>query len=285
MSSILTCPDISSLRAALAVLRQTGARIGLVPTMGALHSGHLKLVERARREADAIVASIFVNPTQFAAGEDLAAYPRTLESDLEKLAAAGVDIAFVPSATVMYPAGFATAIVPSGPARQGLEDRFRPEHFQGVATVVTKLFLQTGADIATFGEKDFQQLRVVTQTAADLDIPIRVVAVETEREPDGLAMSSRNRYLDQDQRALAPLLYRTLCEASILIEEGHDVERALGSARMSLSDSGFVLDYLELRDALSLAPMAGRLLAPARLLAAARLGTTRLIDNVGVTRT
>lgn len=264
------------------VLADGRGRVGLVPTMGALHRGHLALVGRARSEAERVVVSIFVNPTQFAPGEDLAAYPRTEDSDLGLLADAGADIAFVPSPAAMYPEGFATTITPAGAALAGLEDRVRPGHFAGVATVVAKLLLQSRADLAVFGEKDYQQLRVVDQTVRDLDIPARIVGHDTVREPDGLALSSRNRYLSAADRALAPELFTALTIAAAAIRGGAEVERALAEARWRLEAGGFVPDYIELRNADSLAPAEPGTGVPLRLLAAARLGHTRLIDNVAV---
>ena len=282
MADIELVRTVATLRAAVARHRAQGRTIGLVPTMGALHEGHVALVERACQEADCVIATIFVNPTQFAANEDLSKYPRTEAADLEKLGAASADIVFAPAAEEVYPAGFSTRIVPAGPAAAGLEDRFRPEHFGGVATVVTKLFLQSGADIAVFGEKDYQQLAVVRRMAADLDIPIRIVGLPTVRAADGLALSSRNRYLDPAQRQAAPLLYRTLTDAAGRIGAREAIAPVLDRARADIAGAGFVLDYLEARDAESLAPaesLGGRAL---RLLVAARLGQTRLIDNVAV---
>jgi len=282
MADIELVRTIATLRAAVARHRAQGRTIGLVPTMGALHEGHVALVERACQEADCVIATIFVNPTQFAANEDLSKYPRTEEADLEKLGGASADIVFAPAPEEVYPAGFSTRIVPAGPATAGLEDRFRPEHFGGVATVVTKLFLQSGADIAVFGEKDYQQLAVVRRMAADLDIPIRVLGLPTVRAADGLALSSRNRYLDPAQRQAAPLLYRTLTDAAGRIGAREAIAPVLDRARAEIAGAGFVVDYLEARDAESLAPveaLGGRAL---RLLVAARLGQTRLIDNVAV---
>jgi len=282
MADIELVRTVATLRAAVARHRAQGRTIGLVPTMGALHEGHVALVERACREADCVIATIFVNPTQFAANEDLSKYPRTEAADLERLGGASADIVFAPAPEEVYPAGFSTRIVPAGPAAAGLEDRFRPEHFGGVATVVAKLFLQSGADIAVFGEKDYQQLAVVRRMAADLDIPIRVLGLPTVRAADGLALSSRNRYLDPAQRQAAPLLYRTLTEAAGRIGAREAINPVLDRARAAIAKAGFVLDYLEVRDAVSLAPvesLGGRAL---RLLVAARLGQTRLIDNVAV---
>src|SRR5215213_3174495 len=188
-----------ALRRALARLRAPGSRVALVPTMGALHAGHLQLVRLARRKAERVVVSIFVNPAQFGPTEDFASYPRTLESDLAALAGLNVDLVWCPDAATMYPAGFSTQVLPRGPAAVGLEDAYRPHFFAGVATVVTKLLLQVAPDYAVFGEKDYQQLKVVTQMAKDLDIPVTIIGVPTIREPDGLALSSRNAYLTPEQ--------------------------------------------------------------------------------------
>jgi pantoate--beta-alanine ligase len=273
---------VESLRQLVASARARQARIGLVPTMGALHAGHVALVERARHEADFTVASIFVNPTQFAPAEDLSRYPRTLEEDLAKLETAGADAAFVPDAEIMYPPGFSTRIALTGPAVAGLEDRIRPDHFPGVATIVAKLFIQSGADVAVFGEKDYQQLCVVRQLARDLDLPIVVVGEPTVREPDGLALSSRNRYLKPEERAAAPVLHRVLTAAKRSLDRGGDAGTILAEGRETIARAGFDLDYLELRQDRTLAPVTDTTKSRLRLLVAARIGTTRLIDNVGV---
>jgi len=284
MPSLAIARTVKTLRAAVAERRHAGRSIGLVPTMGALHRGHLALVERARREADVAVATIFVNPTQFAATEDLSRYPRTLDQDLAALAAAGADIAYVPDVGTMYPEGFSTRIEPGGPAEAGLEDRVRPGHFSGVATIVCKLFTQSGADVAIFGEKDFQQLCVIRRMAGDLDLPIRVLGEPTVREPDGLALSSRNRYLSAEERAAAPVLHRTLAACARSIAGGGHARVILAEGREALERAGFAVDYLELRDAASLAPADRLGSEPLRLLGAGRLGTTRLLDNVAVGR-
>jgi pantoate--beta-alanine ligase len=281
MTSITIARSVASLRAALAPRRSTGG-VAIVPTMGALHDGHIALVERAKREAQHVIVSIFVNPSQFAAGEDLANYPRAESADVARLDSVGVDIAYVPPAAAMYPAGFATEVRLAGPAAAGLEDRFRPTHFAGVATVVAKLFLQSGADVAVFGEKDYQQLCVVTQMAKDLDLPIRVVGHETVREPDGLAMSSRNLYLSAEERAIAPLLHRTLTACAHSIRNGGRLTAVMAEGRELLGRAGFVVDYLEARHAETLAPAKSVKPRPLRLLVAARIGRTRLIDNVAV---
>ncbi|MFZ9500637.1 MAG: pantoate--beta-alanine ligase [Beijerinckiaceae bacterium] len=270
---------IADLRAAVADLRKQGARIGLAPTMGALHAGHVALTDVARAAgADRLVVSIFVNPTQFAPHEDFAKYPRSFEADVEKLAAAGVDVVYAPTPETMYPDGFATTITPGGPALAGLEDRFRPTHFAGVATVVAKLFTQCAPDLAVFGEKDFQQLAVIRRMSADLDLPVRIVGAPTVREADGLALSSRNVYLSAQERAQAPALHAALQDCASRLRAGAPAQDALALAQGAIEKAGFTLDYLELRDAESLgAPAAG---GRWRLLAAARLGGTRLIDNI-----
>ncbi|MBN9082310.1 MAG: pantoate--beta-alanine ligase [Rhizobiales bacterium 62-17] len=273
---------VVDLRAALAPWRRAGETIALVPTMGALHAGHISLAQLAKRKARRAVASVFVNPTQFAPHEDFAKYPRTFEADLERLTAAGIDAVFSPTPHVMYPAGFATTVSLEGPAKAGLEDRFRPTHFAGVATVVAKLLVQSAADFAIFGEKDFQQLAVIRQMAKDLDLPVEIVGAPTVRETDGLAMSSRNVYLDTEERRRAPLLHATLQDLARRIAAGEEVEAVLANGRQALADAGFVLDYLELRDAASLAAVAKPLTQPLRLLVAAKLGKTRLIDNIAV---
>jgi pantoate--beta-alanine ligase len=250
--------------------------------MGALHRGHLALVREARRRARRVVVSIFVNPTQFAPHEDFSSYPREYKKDITALTAAKVDLVWAPSAKTMYPDGFATRIEPQGAAKAGLEEKFRPHFFGGVATVVTKLFTQTAADFALFGEKDYQQLRVVTQMARDLDLPVKIVGVPTVREPDGLALSSRNAYLAAQERAMAPTLYRVLKAAAARVKRGEPLEMVLEEARAEIAHSGFALDYLEARHALTLAPVASRKDGPIRLLVAAKIGKTRLIDNVGV---
>ena len=258
------------------------ANVALVPTMGALHAGHLSLVRFARRHAARVIVSIFVNPAQFAPNEDLATYPRTWDADVAALANEGVDLIWAPSVGVMYPDGFATQVVPDGPAKVGLEDAFRPHFFAGVATVVAKLFLQCRPDVAIFGEKDFQQLKVVTRLARDLDLRLKVIGAPIVREPDGLAMSSRNAYLTSAERAVAPVLHRTLTACARRISAGSPFARVLADGRKAITEAGFALDYLEARNADTLAPVRGRADGPIRLLVAARLGKTRLIDNHGV---
>ena len=258
------------------------ASVALVPTMGALHAGHLSLVRIARRHAARVIVSIFVNPAQFAPHEDLATYPRSWAADTAGLANEGVDLIWAPSVDVMYPDGFATRVVPDGPAKVGLEDAFRPHFFAGVATVVAKLFLQCRPDVAIFGEKDFQQLKVVTRLARDLDLRLKVIGAPIVREPDGLAMSSRNAYLTPAERAVAPVLHRTLTACARRISGGSPIAQILADGRKAITAAGFALDYLEARNADTLAPVRGRADGPIRLLVAARLGKTRLIDNHGV---
>ena len=258
------------------------ASVALVPTMGALHAGHLSLVRLARRHAARVIVSIFVNPAQFAPHEDLATYPRTWAADTAGLANEGVDLIWAPSVGVMYPDGFATRVVPDGPAKVGLEDAFRPHFFAGVATVVAKLFLQCRPDVAIFGEKDFQQLKVVARLARDFDLRLKVIGAPIVREPDGLAMSSRNAYLTPAERAVAPVLHRTLKSCARRISAGTSLARVLADGRKAIMAAGFALDYLEARNADTLAPVRGRADGPIRLLVAARLGKTRLIDNHGV---
>ena len=271
---------LSTLRRTAARWRASGERIALVPTMGALHSGHLALVRSARRRAQRVVVSIFVNPAQFAPNEDLASYPRSFEADVRVLGDIAVDLVWAPAAAVMYPPGFVTRIVPEGPATAGLEDRFRPHFFSGVATVVAKLLIQCTPDFAMFGEKDYQQLKVVTRLAKDLDLPVKIVAVATVRERDGLALSSRNSYLSASERAAAPTLYRVLKECADKIARGELLARVLDEGAAAIERAGFVLDYLEARHADTLEPISSLKDGPIRLLVAARIGKTRLIDNI-----
>ena len=273
---------VPALRRVLAPFRKAGERIALVPTMGALHNGHLALVKEAHRRARRVVASIFINPTQFAPNEDFASYPRDIKKDMVALTEAKVDLVWAPAAETMYPDGFATRIEPGGSAKAGLEDKFRPHFFGGVATVVAKLFTQTSPDFALFGEKDYQQLRVIIQMAKDLDLPLKVVGVPTVREKDGLAMSSRNAYLSERERAAAPTLYRALKSAAVRIKRGEPIEMVLEESSTEITRAGFALDYLEVRHALTLAPVVSRKDESIRLLVAAKIGKTRLIDNVGV---
>ena len=273
---------VPALRRALDGLRARKATVALVPTMGALHDGHISLVRLAKRRATRVVVSIFVNPAQFAPTEDFGSYPRTWTADVAKLAAENVEMIWHPDVKNMYPKRFATKIVPGGPAIAGLEDRFRPHFFAGVATVVGKLFTQVRPDVAIFGEKDFQQLRVVTQMARDLDLGVKVVGSRTVRERDGLAMSSRNVYLSADERRIAPALYKAMKDSSARLRAGSDVETAMAEGRAMIENVGFKLDYLEVRHAETLEPIASLKEGPMRMLVAAKLGTTRLIDNIAV---
>ncbi|MEO1198479.1 MAG: pantoate--beta-alanine ligase [Pseudomonadota bacterium] len=262
-------------------LRMRGTRVALVPTMGALHDGHLSLVRRGQEVADRTVVSIFVNPAQFAPSEDFDRYPRTLEKDLDKLAAIATDAVFTPTSDDIYPPGFATTIVPTGPAVAGLEDISRPDHFAGVATVVAKLLIQCAPDVAVFGEKDYQQLSVVRRMTRDLDLPVEIVGAETVREPDGLAMSSRNRYLSDDERQRAPVLFQALMDCAEAVRSGADVDGAIATSGQRIEEVGFEIDYLALRDAETLLSPTD-MSRPLRILVAAQLGATRLIDNVAV---
>jgi pantoate--beta-alanine ligase len=279
---ISVAPTVLELRRIVASWREQQKRVALVPTMGALHEGHMSLVRLARQRAERVVVSIFVNPTQFAATEDLSKYPRTFEDDCSMLVGF-TDLVFAPSVEEMYPPGTATTVVPEGPATVGLEDRFRPTHFQGVATVVATLLIQVSPDVAVFGEKDYQQLKVVTRMTTDLCLPVEIVGAPTVRELDGLAMSSRNRYLSPKERQTAPALFCTLTRAAEDIRAGHDLDRVLNEARLALTEAGFALDYVEARNADTLAQVKGESKTlRLRLLAAARLGGTRLLDNLAV---
>ena len=273
---------VSSLRRAVQAYKDKGERIALVPTMGALHRGHLALVREAQRRAGRVVVSIFVNPTQFAPNEDFASYPRRFANDIKALSEVNADLVWAPSPAVMYPEGFATGIAPQGAALAALEDKFRPHFFGGVATVVAKLFTQVAPDVALFGEKDYQQLRVVTQMAKDLDLPLKVIGLKTVRERDGLALSSRNVYLSAAERATAPVLYRVLQASASRIKKGEVIARVMDDGRAEIVKAGFALDYLEARHALTLAPIAARKDGTIRILVAAKIGKTRLIDNIGV---
>ncbi|RWA58081.1 pantoate--beta-alanine ligase [Mesorhizobium sp.] len=272
---------VSELRSIVAAWRREGLRIAVVPTMGALHEGHLSLVRAALAKADRVIVTLFVNPTQFNNAADLAAYPRTEHDDAAKLASVGTHILYAPNAADMYPPGFATSVSVGGMS-DGLCGTFRPGHFDGVATVVTKLLVQTGADLAFFGEKDFQQLHVVRQLVRDLDIPIEIIAGLTVREADGLALSSRNARLSLAERHKAPRLAEILVQTAGQMSSGQSVQRALSVGREAILAAGFSkVECLELRADSNLAPMP-TLDRPARLLVAAWLGETRLIDNVEV---
>jgi len=273
---------IATLDRAIGKFRAAGQSLALVPTMGALHAGHIALVRRARRKADRVVVSIFVNPAQFAPHEDFSTYPRPFDADVAALRDLEVDLVWTPQLDVMYPPQFATRIVVKGPAEADLEDRFRPHFFGGVATVVAKLFTQCRPDYAMFGEKDYQQLKTVTRMARDLDLRVEVVGVPTVREKDGLALSSRNTYLDARERAVAPSLYRVLSASAARIAAGEPIAKVVSEGAIELEAAGFALDYLEARHAETLARVETREDGPLRLLVAARLGKTRLIDNVAV---
>jgi pantoate--beta-alanine ligase len=261
--------------------RSAGETMALVPTMGALHEGHLALVRLARRKADRVAVSIFVNPAQFAPHEDLASYPRRFGADLAALAREKVDLIWAPSVDVMYPQGFATRIALEGPAAVGLEDAFRPHFFGGVATVVAKLFLQCLPDTAVFGEKDYQQLQVIKALVRDLDIPVKIVGAPVVREKDGLAMSSRNVYLSEKERAVAPALHHVLLDCAERLKQGRRLGDVLAKGRTAIERAGFAIDYLEARHAETLERVASVKNGPVRLLVAAKLGRTRLIDNIG----
>ena len=277
--SIATVRTVKDLRAQVAKWRQAGEPIALVPTMGALHAGHLSLIAVAKDHAKHVVASIFVNPAQFGPKEDFERYPRDEAGDVEKLAEAGVELVFIPDTTEIYPAGFATKVsLPS--LTEDLCGAARPNHFDGVATVVTKLLLQCAPDVAVFGEKDYQQLLVIKQLVRDLNIPVQIVAGPIVREPDGLALSSRNGYLSPAERKTAPILYQVLSEAGAALANGEGCDAASSAGRFKLESKGFRVDYVAIRDPETLAPLSGPIRRPARVMGAVHLGTTRLIDNV-----
>lgn len=281
--SIAIVRTVADLRAQVAQWHREGLRVALVPTMGALHDGHLTLVRRGRELADRVVASVFVNPTQFGPNEDFARYPRDEAGDAAKLASAGCDLLFAPTVDVMYPAGFATSI-DVGPIATRWEGAFRPGHFQGVATVVTKLLSQAQADVACFGEKDFQQLAVIRQLVRDLDLPVVIEGVATVREADGLALSSRNAYLSAEQRQVAGQLNRVLRETiATVLARPDTVEAACQQANAALLAAGFAaVDYLAMVDAATLEPLATLGDKPARIICTARIGGVRLLDNMPV---
>ena len=277
MTKPLCLTTVQDLRRQVAQWRSEGLRIALVPTMGALHEGHLSLVRRARQDADRIIVSIFVNPTQFAPSEDFGSYPRTFDRDLMLLEEEKAEAVYAPRPAEIYPEGFDLSIAIGGPAKAGLEDRFRPTFFQGVATVVAKLFTQSQVDCAVFGEKDFQQLAVIRQLVRDLDLPVRIIGAPTRRETDGLAMSSRNVYLSEDERQRAPQLHLALQAIRQGLMDGKKADALISEHSETLTGAGFEIDYLEWRDAQSLGPAQS---GPTRLLIAAKLGKTRLIDNI-----
>jgi pantoate--beta-alanine ligase len=279
--SLPTVRTVADLRRTVSAWHAADERVALVPTMGALHRGHLALVERGRALCPRVVASLFVNPTQFGPNEDFSRYPRDEAGDAALLASAGCDLLYAPDVAEMYPECFASTVDP-GPIAERQCGPFRPGHFAGVATVVTKLLLQSQADVALFGEKDFQQLQVVRRVVRDLDIPAGIEGVPTMRESDGLALSSRNVYLTPEQRAVAPVLHRTLTEMARRIESGEDAAAVAADGLAILRRAGFTaIDYLDVADAETLAPLEplGR---PGRILGAVWLGQTRLIDNIPV---
>jgi pantoate--beta-alanine ligase len=274
-------PSVEALRAFVRECRVAGEKVALVPTMGALHAGHLELVRVARRHAQRVIVSIFVNPTQFGPNEDFTRYPRDTQGDLAKLAEAGADAVFLPTVEVMYPPSFSTTVTVAG-VSEGLCGAFRPGHFAGVATVVAKLLLQALPEVALFGEKDYQQLKVIERMARDLDIPVAIVGVATVREADGLAMSSRNAYLTPAERQVAPRLVGVLREIAERLTAGEGAAPLLVAGMAELTAAGFVpVQYLAFCDAETLAPLE-RADRPGRLLVAAYLGRTRLIDNIPV---
>jgi pantoate--beta-alanine ligase len=273
---------VSALRKQVAAWRQAGEKIALVPTMGALHAGHMSLVKAARKKRARVVTSIFVNPTQFAPTEDFSKYPRTFEADCALLKDASCDAVFAPTPDQIYPPGFCSIVTLTGPAKADLEDHFRPTHFDGVATVVAKLFLQCQPDFAFFGEKDYQQLQVVKQMARDLDLNVMVIGSPTIREKDGLAMSSRNRYLSTDERQKAALIPEVLRDAIASMHAGVSIEKAESDAKVKLSAAGYNVDYIAVRHAATLGKASSLTDGPLRILVAAKIGKTRLIDNMAV---
>jgi len=273
--------SVLRLRAQLSTWRERGATIALVPTMGALHDGHISLIRLAKVQADRVVASVFVNPRQFGVGEDFDAYPRTELADAQRLTEAGCDLMYAPTAAEMYPDGFSTTVSVRG-VSEGLCGAERPGHFDGVATVVSKLLIQAAPDVAIFGEKDYQQLAVIRRLTRDLDLSAKIIGAPIARAPDGLALSSRNAYLDANERARAPRLHQVLAETALGLTAGGSVRPVEQAARAALAASGFdQVDYLEVRNADTLQPPPdGPITRTVRVLAAVRLGRTRLIDNV-----
>jgi len=279
-SGLTTVRTVADLRTHLAPWRKAGESIALVPTMGALHAGHLSLVTLAKSKADRVVVSIFVNPIQFGPREDFNTYPRDEAGDIEKLGEAGADLVFVPDTAEMYPGGFSTK-VSIGDLTEDLCGANRPNHFDGVATVVTKLLLQCAPDMAIFGEKDYQQLLVIKHLVRDLNIPVEILGGEIVRENDGLALSSRNAYLSPSERETAPLLHQTISEVAASLVRGEGADAACVAGRFKLEAAGFRVDYVAVRDPDTLKPLSGPV-KRGRVLTAAYLGKTRLIDNVPV---
>ena len=279
--SIRIVEEIIKLRLSISAWKSEEKSVALVPTMGALHEGHLSLVRLAKEKAERVVVSIFVNPAQFAPNEDFDSYPRTREDDVAMLRALGVDLVFAPSRAEVYPDDFSTSVKVTG-ISEGLCGASRPHFFGGVATVVAKLLNQCQADYAIFGEKDYQQLLVIRRMARDLDINTTILGGPIVREKDGLAMSSRNAYLSKAQRNAASALFATLSETAKELADGSDIEGALSMAKKRLKEAGFKLDYLEVRNSQDLSPIDGAVSEPARVFAAAYLGETRLIDNVAI---
>ncbi len=276
---ITTVRTVKDLRAEIAKWRRAGDTVALVPTMGALHAGHLSLIELAKTRAKRVVASIFVNPSQFGPKEDFKRYPRDEAGDIDKLAQAGADLVYAPDATEMYPPGFATMVtLPS--LTEDLCGASRPNHFEGVATVVTKLLLQAAPDIAIFGEKDYQQLLVIKRLVRDLNIQVEIAGAPIVREADGLALSSRNGYLSPAERKTAPVLHQVLSEVAAALAAGEGCDAASSAGRFKLEGKGFRVDYVAIRDPETLAPLFGPIRGPARVMGAVHLGPTRLIDNV-----
>lgn len=275
--TMLNVSTLHDLRKTMLPWREKGETVAFVPTMGALHKGHLKLVEEAKKAAKRAVVSIFVNPTQFAPSEDFTKYPRSIEADKKLLTDAGCDLLYMPAVSEIYPEGFAASVDP-GPLGKILEGAFRPGHFAGVATVVTKLLLQVMPDAVLFGEKDYQQLLIIRRVTQDLNIPVHIIGVPIVREADGLALSSRNVYLSAEERSRAALLQQTLQATAKAIRSG-DISAALAAGMQKLGEAGFKVDYLELADPATLAPIRS-LSGNARLLVAAHIGKTRLIDNI-----
>ncbi|MFC4235768.1 pantoate--beta-alanine ligase [Thalassospira xianhensis] len=278
--TLKTVHSVAELRAVIAGWRAEGLRVALVPTMGALHAGHISLTDHVRNHADRVVVSIFVNPTQFGPNEDFGAYPRTLPDDQKMLDAAGVELCFAPSVEEMYPEGFATRVSVDGSLTNVLCGAARPGHFDGVAQIVTKLLLQALPDCAIFGQKDYQQLMVIRRFTTDLNIPVEIIGAPILREEDGLAMSSRNRYLTVDERAVAPTLNHVLADITRAAASGKEIGPLLAMGREDILRVGFSpIDYLEIRDANTLELVTERVTGPSRVFVAAHLGKARLIDN------